>query len=132
MRRLPLISPSVRSAVILLPLVFGCAPKGEATGTGEHGTDGDGSAGGDVGADDTGTFASGDTGQTQADDTAGTADSHYLGGWPVDACNDSISATGNEVGDIALDWTRMDQYGDDLRLHDFCDHAVLLVGSAFW
>ena len=26
----------------------------------------------------------------------------------------------------------MDQYGQMVRLHDFCDKTVLLVGSAFW
>ncbi len=56
----------------------------------------------------------------------------YAGGWPTDACADAMVGTGNEVGDIAEDWLLTDQYGEQISLHDFCDHAVLLVGSAFW
>ncbi len=65
-------------------------------------------------------------------DPANPDDHPYLGGWPMDACADSVQPTGNEKGDIVEDFEAMDQYGDSLRLHDFCDHAVLLVSAAFW
>jgi hypothetical protein len=58
--------------------------------------------------------------------------SSYAGGWPEDACRDDISPTGDRAGDIANNWTRMDQFGEQIALHDFCDHTVLVVGSAFW
>jgi len=114
--------PTVQWAGLWALMLVGCVPKDESG----QDTDGDGIEQAD--GNDTGDGESDDTGE----DTDTGKESHYLGGWPVDACNDSISATGNEVGDIVQDWTRMDQYGDDLRLHDFCGHAVLLVGSAFW
>jgi hypothetical protein len=61
------------------------------------------------------------------------ADDHpYLGGWPIGACRNDVVSTGNEVGDIAEDFELMDQYGEMVRLYDFCDRAVLLVGAAFW
>ncbi len=59
-------------------------------------------------------------------------DHPYAGGWPIDACRDDIRPTGDRVGDIANGWTRTDQLGEQISLHDFCDHAVLLVGAAFW
>ena len=52
--------------------------------------------------------------------------------WPQDACSDSVAATGNRLGQVAEDFVQMDQYGRDLRLHDFCDRTVLLVSSAEW
>lgn len=56
----------------------------------------------------------------------------YLGGWLKALCADDIQGSGNKVGDIAEDFSQMDQYGEMLRLHDFCDRTVLLVGAAFW
>jgi len=55
------------------------------------------------------------------------------GGWhKADGCQDDLSATGNEVGDITADAEMTDQFGDTVRLYDFCDRAVLLVSGAFW
>ncbi|MCB9741455.1 MAG: TlpA family protein disulfide reductase [Alphaproteobacteria bacterium] len=57
----------------------------------------------------------------------------YRGGYGVDAeCRDSISSTGHGVGDIAENFTLMDQYGDGVKLHDFCGRVVLLVSGAIW
>lgn len=56
----------------------------------------------------------------------------YTGGWAIGDCNDAISSTGNSPGQVAQDFTLTDQYGDTVRLHDFCDRAVLLVSSASW
>ena len=69
-----------------------------------------------------------ETGTDPLDD----GDHPYTGGWPIDDCRDSIQSTGTFDGDIAENWTRTDQFGESISLHDFCDHAVLLVGSAFW
>jgi len=61
------------------------------------------------------------------------ADDHpYLGGWPIDSCRSSVVSTGSAVGDVAPNFELEDQYGDMVRLHDFCDHAVLLDFSEFW
>jgi hypothetical protein len=68
----------------------------------------------------------GNTDRTEA------ADHPYAGGWPIAACRDGIVATGNEEGDIADDFALMDQHGDTVALHSFCDRTVLLVGAAFW
>ncbi len=59
-------------------------------------------------------------------------DHPYLGGWPMDSCRSEIVGIGNAPGEVAYDFTLMDQFGDDLRLHDFCDHVVLLIASAAW
>ena len=57
----------------------------------------------------------------------------YLGGWQVGDCaNEPIEGTGTKVGDIAYDFQQPDQFGQMLRLHDFCDRFILLVGSAYW
>jgi hypothetical protein len=56
----------------------------------------------------------------------------YLGGWIKADCADEITGTGNKAGQIAHDFSQMDQYGETLRLYDFCDRHVLLVGSAWW
>ena len=56
----------------------------------------------------------------------------YLGGWLKAACANEIEGTGTTAGDIAYDFEQMDQFGEPLRLYDFCDRAILLVGSAYW
>jgi len=57
----------------------------------------------------------------------------YDGRWPYDAsCADSLVATGHKQGDVAHNFELKDQFGDTVLLHNFCEHAVLLVSSAFW
>ena len=56
----------------------------------------------------------------------------YKGGWPIADCADDIKGTGKTAGKIAHDFMQMDQFGDQLRLHHFCDRVVLIVGAAFW
>lgn len=65
-------------------------------------------------------------------DPTDAADHPYTGGWPIADCRDQVEATGNEVGQTAEDFSLADQFGDQVRLHGFCDRAVLLVGAAFW
>jgi hypothetical protein len=68
----------------------------------------------------------------QGTDPADAADHPYTGGWPIDGvCRDSVSGTGNNVGDVAQDWTLPDQFGDNVRLHDFCAKTILLVSGTF-
>jgi len=59
-------------------------------------------------------------------------DRPYAGGWAIGGCRDDISGTGDRPGDIATNFALSDHFGDTVRLHDFCDRAVLLVGAAFW
>ena len=47
-------------------------------------------------------------------------------------CADDIVGTGNDEGQIAPDFQLIDQFGDVLRLYDFCEHTVLLASVAFW
>jgi len=56
------------------------------------------------------------------------ADDHpYEGGWPIDACRHDTFGD-----DTAQDFALIDQFGETVRLHDFCDHVVLLVGCTSW
>jgi ABC-type enterochelin transport system substrate-binding protein len=59
-------------------------------------------------------------------------DGQSLPDWLQASCDTQYVGTGVKEGDIAYDFVQTDQYGQDLRLHDFCDHVVLLIGSAFW
>jgi len=54
------------------------------------------------------------------------------GGWSTGDCAESITGTGNKAGMVAYDFTQNDQFGQPLRLYDFCHQAVLLVGAAYW
>ena len=56
----------------------------------------------------------------------------YTGGYGKDACANDIQSTGNAVGEVTSDATFMDQFGDRVRLYDFCARAVLIVNGAFW
>jgi len=59
-------------------------------------------------------------------------DHPYAGGWPIAACRDEVQSTGHAVGEVADDFMLLDQNGETIRLHSFCDRVVLLVGAAFW
>lgn len=52
--------------------------------------------------------------------------------WTLADCSLQSAGTGVKAGDIAFDFVQPDQFGNSLRLHDFCDRTILLVGSAFW
>ena len=60
-------------------------------------------------------------------DAADPEDYPYAGGWDIGACRDSIQPTGKNVGDIAVDFGLMDQFGEEVTLHSFCDRVVLVV-----
>ena len=59
-------------------------------------------------------------------------DHPYKGGWPIDSCRWDVESTGVEIGGIAPDFELEDQYGDTVRLHDFCGKVVLLTIGAQW
>ena len=58
-------------------------------------------------------------------------ESPYTGGWPYDSCRDNLESTGMAEGDVILDVTLLDQYGEDIRLHDFCNHTILIEHAGF-
>ena len=58
-------------------------------------------------------------------------DHPYTGGWPIDACRNDLQATGMAVGDVINDVTLLDQYEEEIRLHDFCDHTILIEHAGF-
>ena len=76
-------------------------------------------------------FSDGDEIAQGADPLSGD-DHPYTGGYGADSCRDEIASTGHAEGDIAEDFELMDQFGETVRLHDFCGRAVLLVSGAFW
>jgi hypothetical protein len=60
-------------------------------------------------------------------------DHPYYGGWPIDfSCRSTLAATGNDVGMISDNFELLDQFGEIVRLWDFCGRAVLLVSGAGW
>ncbi len=56
----------------------------------------------------------------------------YEGGWAIDPCRADVVASGDGVGQVASDFALLDQFGDTVRLHDFCGKEVLLVSAAMW
>lgn len=70
----------------------------------------------------------------QGTDPLSELDHPYTGGWKIDKeCRFmEPESTGAEEGDIAANFTLSDQYGENVRLYDFCNHAVLLISAAFW
>lgn len=67
-------------------------------------------------------------------DALDPSDHPYTGGWAIDSCRTQMpeEGTGLAVGEIAPNFALTDQYGDTLKLHDFCGRAVELVSAAFW
>ena len=57
----------------------------------------------------------------------------YAGGYHINRCLDVPTGDGShEVGNVADDFTLVDQFGEDVTLSDFCNSVVLLETSAFW
>jgi hypothetical protein len=57
----------------------------------------------------------------------------YEGGWPIGSCAPGMGeGEGWAEGDIAMDVALLDQFGETVHLHDFCDRAVFIVFAAFW
>ncbi len=58
-------------------------------------------------------------------------DHPYEGGWPIDSCRNDLVASGMGVGDVINDVKLVDQYGEEIRVHDFCDHVLLIEHAGF-
>ncbi len=103
-------------------------------------TDGDGLTDGDeidAGTDPLAEDSDGD-GFSDGDEVAGNTDpldaedTPYAGGYQIDDCRWDVESTGTAIGDIAPNFELTDQYGETVRLHDFCNQVVLLIGGAMW
>jgi hypothetical protein len=58
-------------------------------------------------------------------------DHPYEGGWPIDSCRFDLEPTGYAPGDVVENVRLMDQYGEEVSIHDFCDHVVLIEHAGF-
>lgn len=104
---------------------------GESDG-GPVGTDDGGDSGGSDGPGDDGPSEDeGDSGD-DGDPVDEPPGSPYAGGWDIGTCQDQISPTGTGVGQVVPDFLLYDQFGDQVRLYDFCHEAVYIVAGAFW
>ena len=56
----------------------------------------------------------------------------YIGGYNVNPCTTNVQPSGYGIGQVAGDFQLVDQYGETLRLSDFCGNTVVLVAAAFW
>jgi len=64
-------------------------------------------------------------------DPTDSNDHPYTGGWPIDSCRNDLVPTGMSEGDVINDVGLLDQYGEEIRLHDFCNHTVLIEHAGF-
>ena len=64
-------------------------------------------------------------------DPLDASDHPYAGGWHIDACRDDIVSEGDDIGQVARNWSAEDQYGEMVSLHDFCGRVVYIEGSGF-
>ena len=59
-------------------------------------------------------------------------DHPYTGGWAIAPCRGDLQGNGNGVGNVAYNFSLMDQHGEPVRLHDFCDRSIVLASGAEW
>jgi hypothetical protein len=113
-------------------------------GTSSSMMDGDADADADAGDAD----ADADAGDADAGDGDGDGDptgepecdgtSPYMGGWDIGCCQDDVapqngwSPGGVHVGTIMPDWTLTDQFGEALRMYDFCHETIWFEYVALW
>jgi len=62
-------------------------------------------------------------------DPLDASDHPYTGGWPIDSCRHDVEGTGNYVGGTVRQFELTDQFGDAVKVHDWCNKAVLLVSD---
>ncbi|MCB9761255.1 MAG: redoxin domain-containing protein [Alphaproteobacteria bacterium] len=65
-------------------------------------------------------------------DPTDPADHPYTGGWGIGACRNDVAGETVAVGSVAPNFEGVDQFGDTVRLHDFCHNAVLIVTGSEW
>ncbi len=58
-------------------------------------------------------------------------DKPYALGWQIDDCRNDLEGTGTEPGNVADNYTWGDQLGETVKLHDFCNQVVMVVGAGF-
>lgn len=102
----------------------------EATGDGDGDLGGDGDPTGD--GDPGGDGDPADTGEPTCDGT-----SPYMGGWDIGCCQAEVVGNGWYpggviAGSVLPDWTFTDQYGDAVRVYDFCHKAIYFDYAAMW
>lgn len=68
----------------------------------------------------------------QYTDPLDPADHPYQNGWKIDSCRSSVESTGQSEGEVASNFEMLDQFGETVKLHDFCDQVVYMVFAAFW
>ena len=68
----------------------------------------------------------------QGTDPNDATDVPYTGGWPKGSCRDDLTGEGYRAGDIVMNFSATDQYGDEVFAHDFCDRALFVVAAAGW
>lgn len=109
-------------ALLALPLVVACGGN-----SGDEDDDDTLSRSGDEDGDGYSNGEEMDLGSDPED----ASDIPYAGGWDKGLCRDNVRPTGNDVGQIAEDFTLVDQFGQDWHLHDFCHEVVLVEFSGF-
>ena len=116
----------------------GDSDDGGAVDDGPLDDDGADDHGADDSADDQGLDEGGSEGGTDdgiPEDDGGEdipPESPYTGGWDIGTCQSDITPSGTGVGQVVPDFSLTDQFGDSVRLHDFCHKAVLLTEGSFW
>ncbi len=68
----------------------------------------------------------------QSTDPLDESDLPYAGGWAKGACRNDVKAEGWGEGDVSRNFTMVNQFDEDVSLHDFCDRTLYLVFAAFW
>jgi len=123
---------SLALAVVCVPLALAGCDKGEGDLSEDGAADGTSSGDGDEDAEETG----GETGEPIEEGC--NVDSPYQGGWDIGCCQDDVVQGGGwapgmvQAGTILPDWTFTDQYGDSVRLYDFCHEAIYFEYAAMW
>lgn len=129
--------------LILIALLVGCGPAHVDITYGDKessiDTDGDGltdAEEAELGSDPLITDTDGDGWTDGVEDNSHTNptdpnDHPYEGGWPIDACRYDLAPTGMAEGDVINDVTLLDQYDEELRLHDLCNHVIMIEHAGF-
>ena len=94
-----------------------------SAGSGEEGEADDGP--GDSSNDDDDSEGGVDTGGSEGGESTET-------GEPAGPCDDIVPTGGFGIGDVVPNVELMDQDGNLVSLHDFCEVEVFLFSAAFW
>ncbi|WP_181234127.1 TlpA family protein disulfide reductase [Enhygromyxa salina] len=125
--------PGLLTAVVL---VSGCDVDNAGAAFAGDGLD----AGGSEGPEDSdGSEGEGETGDADenAPQSGCDAPSPYMGGWDIGCCQAEVTPSewapgGVGPGTVIPDWTFTDQFGDAVRVYDFCHQAIYFEYAAMW